>query len=124
TFTKAGGIDSEAIPLVLPIGDIYAATKGQIWKSTDGGINFTKLELGVPNIGQVQEFFYGANGKFYIRVTGGVKGIWVTNDFQTMGTITDNFSDPLADMDLSANYAYIATSDGKIYRRAIASATS
>src|SRR5690606_32671666 len=69
------------------------------------------------SIGQIQEFFYAPNGKFYIRVSGGVTGIWETSDFVNFNAITATLPNYayLNDMSISDNYIYAIT-DTNLYR--------
>jgi hypothetical protein len=105
TVNVATGISVETYPIRLPNGDVYAASLGQFYKSTDGGASFTQIAA-PSSFGHVQEFFYANNGKFYIRVSGAVTGIWETSDFVTFNAVTATLPDwnMLSDMEVSNNY--------------------
>ncbi len=125
TVNTATGISAENIPIRIPNGDIYAATIGQVLKSTDGGMTFTSI---LPSsIGQIHEFLYAANGKFYIRTLGGLGGaILETSDFVTFADITTSFLPDYAyvsDIDVSDNYVYAIT-DTNLYRLPLSPAVS
>lgn len=117
TGISAGG----TIPVMLPNGDIYAAAVGKIFKSTDGGVSFSQIPLN-SSVVQIQEFMYGSNGKFYIRV---LNGIWETSDFTNVTAITSNLPDynSISDMDISNNYIYAIT-DTNLYRYPLSMSTS
>lgn len=117
TGIAAGG----TIPIWLPNGDIYAASVGQIYKSTNAGVTFTQVPLN-SSVVQIQEFLYGTNGKFYIRV---LNGIWETTDFTNVTAITSTLPDYnlIKDMDISDNYIYAIT-DTNLYRLPLSSGTS
>jgi hypothetical protein len=115
TGISAGG----TIPIRVPNGDVYAAAVGQVYKSTDGGVSFTQVPLN-PSIVQIQEFLYGANGKFYFRT---LSGIWETTDFTNvtqLGNLPDN--NLLYDIDISDNYLYAVT-DTNLYRLPLSTGT-
>lgn len=124
TATWASGAPGGTIPVRLPNGDVYAAAIGAIYKSTDGGASFGANLLSGP-IGSIQEFIYAPNGKFYIRVSGGVTGIWETTDFTTLTSITASLPDNslLSDIDISNDYIY-AIADTNLYRYSLAGGTS
>lgn len=116
TVSVASGINAESYPIRLPNGDIYAATLGIFYKSTDGGATFTQIAA-PSSFGHVQEFLYASNGKFYIRVSGAVKGIWETSDFVTFNAVSATLPDGnlVNDIDVSNNYLYAIT-DTNLYK--------
>ncbi len=122
--TWASGAPGGTIPVRTPDGTVYAAAVGQIFKSTDGGATFGPNLLS-GSIGAIQEFIYASNGKFYIRVSGGVTGIWETSDFVTLNAITSGLPDYslLSDMDVSDSYVYAVT-DTNLYRYPLSGGTS
>jgi hypothetical protein len=124
TVNVATGISAESYPVRLPNGDVYAATLGQFYKSTDGGATFTQIAA-PSSFGHVQEFLYAANGKFYIRVSGAVTGIWETSDFVTFNAVTATLPDwnLLSDMEVSNNYLY-AIADTNVYKLPLGTSTS
>ena len=125
TVNIATGISSENIPIRTPNGDVYAASIGQVHKSTDGGMTFTSI---LPSsIGQIHEFLYAANGRFYIRTYGGLgSAILETSDFISFTDITTSTLPDYAyirDIDVSDNYIY-AIADTNLYRLPLSGAAS
>lgn len=125
TVNVATGISAESFPIILPNGDIYAATPNQFYKSTDGGVTFTQLPDVPQPFGFVQEFLYAPNGKFYIRVSGAAIGIWETSDFVSFNAVSATLPNwnLVWDIDVSNNYLYAVT-DTNLYRYSIGSASS
>jgi hypothetical protein len=122
TVHDATGIGAKTIPVLLPNGDVYAATAGnQVYKSTDGGKSYSMVTLN-SNVKQIVDFKYAANGKFYIQV---INGIWETTDFENVTAITATLPnwEYFRDMDISDNYVY-AISDTSLYRYQIQSNTT
>lgn len=103
-------------------GDIFSATLGTLYKSTDGGQNFTAL---VPNpliTFQIHELDYsiGVN-KFYIKA---VQNIYETADGISYTSILGNLPDiaKLHDIAVSNDNIYAVT-DSSIYKLGISAST-
>ena len=112
TFTASTGVNAECIPLVLPNGEIWAASLNKLWKSTDGGASFTGNSPNPSIPLQIGEIHYASNGKFYVRSLG---SILETTDGITYNNISGNLSNVM-DIALSANYIYAVTADSNLHR--------
>jgi hypothetical protein len=122
SFTNATGVTGGSIPVVLPNGEIWAANIGKLNKSTDGGATFTSVSPNPFIALQIQEFYHGANGSFYIR---DLQSVLETSDGVTYTNITGNLpdADKLMDIAVSNNYIYAIT-DTSIYRTPLGTGTS
>ncbi len=120
TFSASTGVNAECIPLVLPNGEVWAASLNKLWKSTDGGATFTGNSPNPSIPLQIQEIHYGSNGKFYVMSLGSVLE---TTDGITYTDLKGNLP-AVMDIELSNNYIYVAGADSNIYRLPLTPGTS